>query len=152
MVALSLQSTTNPLLLVRESPTLASTGGMTLTSNGSGTGGTFTSFFDVFFEISPNGGASWTPQPDFSLTGGSLWSTAPGNILLVPGLVGNQADNLHTNKGAGQFDFYLVGSVTEAQPEVAVHTVIPTPAPEPSTWILLATGLGLLGFIYRRNA
>src|SRR5215510_16421675 len=62
MVALSLQSTINPLVLVRESPTLTSAGTMTMTSNGSGTGGTFSSFFDVFFEISTNGGLTWTPQ------------------------------------------------------------------------------------------
>jgi hypothetical protein len=153
MVALSLQSTTNPLLLVRESPTIQSQGTMTLTSNGSGTGGTFTSFFDVFFELSPDGGINWSPQPDLTLTGGSTpWSTIPGNILLVPGLVGNQADNLHTNKVAGQADFYIVGSVTEQHPEVGVHTAIPTPVPEPSTWVLLAIGFGLLGLARRMKA
>src|SRR5262249_21438813 len=117
MVALSLQSTTNPLVLVRESPTLASAGQMTLTSNGSGTGGTFSSFFDIFFEISTNGGITWTPQPDLTLTGSASWSTIPtSNTLLVPGVVGSQTANLHTNKGPGQFDFYLVGSVTEQHP------------------------------------
>ena len=49
MVALSLISTVNPLVRVRESPTLASTGLMTIASDGSGMGGTFGSFFDVFF-------------------------------------------------------------------------------------------------------
>ena len=52
MVALSLVSVFNPTILVRESPTLQSSGQMTMESDGSGAGGTFNSFFDIFFEIS----------------------------------------------------------------------------------------------------
>ena len=146
MVALSLQSTTNPLLLVRESPTLSSKGEMMLTSNGSGTGGTFTSsFFDVFFELSTNGGATWIPQqPGLPLTGGSTWSTIPSGIL-VTGPVGDQAANFHTGKAAGQFDFYP-GSIIEEHPEgasAAMHSAM-VATPEPGTWLLVATALGLL--------
>lgn len=62
MLALSLVSTVNPSVRVRESPTLASVGSMTLTSDGSGGAGTFDSFFDIFTELSFDDGASWVPQ------------------------------------------------------------------------------------------
>lgn len=62
MVALSLVSTVNPMVLIRESLALASAGQMTLISDGSGGGGTFDSFFDVFVDISLDGGTSWQPQ------------------------------------------------------------------------------------------
>jgi len=154
MIALSLQSTINPLLLVRESPTLASNGHLDLTSDGSGTGGTFTSFFDVFFEISVNGGATWTPQPSLTLTtcsgSSSSWSTAPtASTLLVPGPVGSQAANFHTGKAPGEADFYI-SSVCEEHPGAGVHSAIPTAVPEPGTAVLLLPGLGLLGVLRRR--
>jgi len=89
MVALSLVSAVNSSFQIRESPTLASAGSMTITSNGSGTGGTFTSFFDVFFEISTNGGATWAPQGDLIVNfTNSAWTTIPNpNVLVVPGLI-----------------------------------------------------------------
>lgn len=48
-------------ILLRESPTLASTGQSTVTS---GSGGTYRidSFFDVFTELSLDGGNTWLPQ------------------------------------------------------------------------------------------
>src|SRR4029077_4306857 len=50
---------TGPGFLLRESPTLPSTGQTTITD----TGGQFhiNSFFDIFTEISLDGGATWTP-------------------------------------------------------------------------------------------
>ena len=160
LVALSLVSTVNPLFQIRESPTIASAGTMKITSDGSGTGGTFDSFFDVFFEISTNGGATWTPQPDLPLTSsGTPWTTIP-NGLLVSGTVGDQAANLHTNKAnctslvgdPNCVDFYLLTLVTEQEGGVAIHTAIPTPsAPEPGSLALLAAGLALMGWGKRRN-
>ena len=112
LVALSLVSTANPLVRVRESPTLVSAGGMTMTSNGSGTGGTFASFFDVFFEISGDGGASWAAQGPLNLTSsGAHWTTiepVDPLFLFVDGPVGDQNANRHNGKGIGQFDFYVV--------------------------------------------
>ena len=111
LVALSLISTVNPMVRVRESPTLASAGGMTMTSDG-GTGGTFASFFDVFFEISLDGGASWAPQGPLTLTSsGAHWTTiepVDPLFLFVDGPVGDPNANRHSGKGPGQFDFYVV--------------------------------------------
>jgi hypothetical protein len=50
-----------PGMMIRESPTLASTGQTTITDLG---GGQFRidSFFDVFTELSLDGGQSWSPS------------------------------------------------------------------------------------------
>ena len=86
MVALSLISVVNPMVRLRESPTLQSTGMMTMTSDGSGTGGTFASFFDVFVELSLDGGLNFAPVPQLQLqSSGTQWTTLEQG-LLVPGL------------------------------------------------------------------
>ena len=56
-----------PGVMIRESPTLASTGQTMLTDQG---GGNFRidSFFDVFTELSLDGGQSWTPSNGSSHT------------------------------------------------------------------------------------
>lgn len=50
-----------PGTLLRESPALASTGEVTITDLGGGTWD-IESFFDVFTELSPDGGATWAPD------------------------------------------------------------------------------------------
>jgi len=62
ILQLQLSGATLPLgAMIRESPTLASVGQTTIESLG---GGNFRidSFFDVFFELSLNGGISWVPE------------------------------------------------------------------------------------------
>ena len=61
--------------MIRESPTLASTGQTTITALG---GGNFQidSFFDVFTELSLDGGQTWIPD-----------SNGPGHMTLVGGAV-----------------------------------------------------------------
>ena len=171
MVALSLISTVNPMVRLRESPTLASTGGMTMTSDGSGTGGTFASFFDVFFELSFDGGFSWAAQGPLSLTSsGAHWTTiepVDPIFLFVDGPVGDQNANRHSGKGIGQFDFYVVDAaggvgtnigpggtggdcifVTHGHPQGFLHCTAPA-IPEPGSLALAGlalaamTGLGL---------
>ncbi len=161
MVALQLVSTVDPMVRVRESPSVQSIGTMTIASDGSGNGGSFDSFFDIFVEISFDGGGTWSPQPMFTLTqAGGIWSTIEQG-LLVDGLTGSQTANRHTDKGTncqagtGQpcVDFYVVGSVTEQHPGVGVHTAIPTPQiPEPSSVALAALALLVLTGVGRRKA
>ena len=52
-------------VMIRESPTLQSTGQITVKPNGSGYA--INSFFDVFTEISVDGGGSWSPDPNETL-------------------------------------------------------------------------------------
>ena len=71
--------------MLRESPTLASTGQTTISDAG---GGLFQidSFFDVFTELSVDGGASWIPASGSShmvLQGQSVGAPEPGSLLLL---------------------------------------------------------------------
>ncbi len=174
MVALSLVSTVNPLVVLRETPgsvaAVSRSGGtMTMTSNGLGTGGTFvSSFFDVFFELSIDGGMTFGPSANAGplVAGATPWTTnepLPPE-LLVFGLVGNPNANQHTNKNCptgsstDTCDFYLLGNVQEIHPGVGVHSAVPAEgvrtaaAPEPATLALLGASLGLLAFLRRRRA
>jgi len=60
LLALDLTGSFPAGMMLRESPTLASPGHMQQTDLGSGTYHV-TSFFDVFFELSLDGGQSWSP-------------------------------------------------------------------------------------------
>ena len=71
MLQLDIAGGTQPAgVMIRESPTLASTGETTITDIG---GGLFQihSFFDVFTELSLDGGSTWTP------------GAQPGHVVLV---------------------------------------------------------------------
>ncbi len=149
LVALSL---TGGGALIRESPTIASGGSMTLFSDGSGTGGTFNSFFDVFFEISLDNGSTYTPAPNppKRLTStGSAWSIVPSGPLLV-GLVGDIDANFHSNKGVNNDFFVGPAPVMHTNPDGSMHTVQRlTQIPEPSVAGLV--GLALVGLAMSRR-
>ncbi len=73
MLSMSLSGTLGMIqVLVRESPTLASTGSTRITDLGAGLY-QIDSFFDVFTELSLDGGASWIPS-----------STGPAHVTLEP--------------------------------------------------------------------
>lgn len=174
LVALSLVSPANPMVLVRESPTLISSGEMTITSDGGGTGGTFASFFDIFFELSNDGGANWLPQGPLKLiSSGAHWTTiepVDPLFLFVDGPVGDQNANRHNGKGNGQFDFYVVDAaggvgthigpggtgglctfIGHDHPQVLAHCTAPARIPEPGSLALLGLGLAALVGLSRRG-
>ncbi len=164
VVALSLFSVANPMMMFRESPSVASVGQMTITSDGSGTGGTFSSFFDVFVELSLDGGLTFNPLTDLVLrSSGTSWTTLESG-LLIDGLVGDQAANRHVNKGQCStplcVDFYLgsgPGSLTvlaensdtgnEAHLAMAAHSTVP----EPLSVSLVALALIALASVRRKQ-
>ena len=167
MVALSLISTVNPMVRLRETPgsvvgASLSGGSMTITSDGLGSGGTFTSsFFDVFFDLSNDGGISWAPQGSLPLSSTvTPWTTVPQG-LLIHGMRNDQSANRHDIPGGPAcpvgmscVDFF-VPLVTEQHPGAGVHTARPAqplPIPEPGGLALVGTALAALGLMNRFGA
>jgi hypothetical protein len=60
--------------MLRESPTLPSRGRMTIASGGGGGGYTISSFFDIFTEVSVDGGATWNPAAQSGMV---VWTCPP---------------------------------------------------------------------------
>lgn len=114
----------------------ASTGEMDITINGP-TGGTFDSFFDVYFDIRL--GSELGPiavSDSLRLVSDDVpWSpTAPSGALIIPGV------NDQTNP------FWPTGAFQEIKPGVATHVVSSTIVPLPpaawgGAWLLALTGL-----------
>jgi hypothetical protein len=121
--------------------------------------GSFSSFFDVFFDIrsgSLNGVIA--QSGDLTLTNsGASWDANPApSAFLVPGLKGDVTANLHTNKiqnaDIHDMDFFPIGVVTQAfrgQGVLVVQTTQNTP--EPGTMTLIAGGLLVLLRVRRRS-
>ena len=133
----------------------ASIGGMTITlfALDDGTAafpeGTFSSFFDVFFDIRRSslvGPIVFSSDLVYSNSGATWDANSPPGAVIVTGLVGNQNADLHTNKAAGQMDFFPVGIFFYMAPNGAVLTLheasaTPSTVPEPASLTLLGTGL-----------
>jgi len=129
---------------------LASGGTVDIAENQAGTGGTFQSFFDVWFDVRAgglNGDIVMSGTKHF--TGSGIWShDAPAGALEIPG-VNYLLDGADTAQ-----DFWPVG-LTIHDAGDGTHGV--TPVPEPSTVIggallLLPFGASTLRLLRRRTA
>jgi hypothetical protein len=131
-------------------------GQFNISENSTGKGGTYTSFFDVFYEadFTPVGkGPGFSLFGDLSLSnGGADWQNRPSipDPTLVLGLVGDQNANLHTNLGPGQMDFFLSGTLAECGSNGCLVTG-PASTPEPGTLLQLGTGFVSLSSMIRKR-
>jgi hypothetical protein len=121
--------------------------------------GTFSSFFDVFFDIRKGSlGGPIVFSSDLVLTNSSSpWDATPtpGTVILTAP-VGSQNANLHTGKAVGQMDFFPLGPFSETHPNGAVHAVQgangnTSQIPEPGTSLLIGAGLLGLAALWKRK-
>lgn len=68
-------------VMVRESPTRASVGSSAITPID--TGYRIDSFFDVFTELSVDGGQTWNPTVQLSVDYGQTWTSGPSALMVV---------------------------------------------------------------------
>jgi hypothetical protein len=126
----------------------ASTGQMTITFDNPN-GGTFDSFFDVFFDIRLNDLSGPIVLSDvLSLTSNDVpWNRTPDPLAVqILGV------NRYLNGADAQEDFWPVTPFTEQHPQGAAHVVQTASIPEPSSLLLVGVGsLISLGWRLRRR-
>ena len=115
--------------------------------------GTFSSFFDVFFDI--HVGSLTGPivdSADLTLTSsGNQWDANPmPGTFLVPGPVGDGTANWHTGKGPDQMDFFPLGEIKETHPDGSQHLARVATVPEPGGIVLMLSGFGVVALSIRR--
>lgn len=125
--------------------------------------GTFTSFFDVFFDIrlgSLSGPIALSMDLPLSTSSPVPWDANPSppptpGDLIVSGLKGDVTVNFHTNKiqnvDINDMDFFPVGVFQETEPNGAIHAVTVTPTPEPGTLGLIGGAILLFSRFRRRR-
>jgi len=97
--------------------------------------GTFSSFFDVFFDIrkgSLNGPIALSSELTLTSAGNAWTHVAPTGAILIDGVNNNLNGTNNLN------DFWPVGTIQEMHPGVGVHAVRAVPEP-------CAIGLSLMG-------
>lgn len=100
-------------------------------SGSSATGGTFTSFFDVFFDICiPNSGCVFGGQKHFEASGTWLPTPPPGSV----------------NPNGDFFPNVTLHTAPGAQHEVATASI-----PETTTWTMMLIGFGSMGYLACRR-
>lgn len=111
--------------------------------------GTFSSFFDVFFDIRKGClSCGIVFSSDLILTSNnSAWESVPS-----PGAVEISGVNRYLSGTSGDRsqDFWPI-FISEEHPSGARHTVIGAVVPEPGTYALLIGGFGLVGAFLRRG-
>jgi hypothetical protein len=129
-----------------------------ITIGGTKAGGTFSSFFDVFFDVctAPGsngvgcGGGALIASGNLQLSNaGANWTSTPSGVI-VSGPVGDQSANLHTGLGANEADFWPAPIIESHPGGFGAHVVSPA-VPEPSTWIMMLLGFAGLGFASHRR-
>jgi len=136
-------------------PNLPSPGEMTINHEFADNGtpdpeGTFTSTLNVNFLadfVSTMGGPGFQVTDSLTLQTSTpaSWSHEPApGALLVTGPPGDLRANNHVPPRQGFGDFFIVGIVMEEHPGAGVHQAEQTTIPEPGTYVLLMSGLGLM--------
>jgi hypothetical protein len=125
-----------------------SQGQMGITFSGAGNGGTFDSFFDVFYDLrvgSLTGPIIYSDH--LTLTGDdNAWNRqAPPGAIVINGVNNNL--NGFNNSG----DFWPIPPVVEQHPTLGAHVVTPAAIPEVSAFLCggLALGLAAVGRSWR---
>jgi hypothetical protein len=165
LVSLSLQSV-SPVVIggntfditIGLDGTAPSLGQMDITLDDESTpSGSFTSFFDIFFEITLVDATTQSVFQTFNglsplrvESTGNWTSVAPLDYVAITGTPGDTMANTHDPLTPGYFDFYVDGLVFTAPPDSsAQHAARTSVIPEPGTATILC--LGALGMgIYRR--
>jgi len=125
-----------------------STGTLTLSWDGTGLAGTFSSTLDVFFDIhfgALNGPVVYSSNLVLSQSGASWSDLPPAGAVLINGA--NQF--LSGTPGDPTQDFWP-GMIAETQPGGDEHVVTPG-TPEPSTAVLLGLGVAAIAVKRRRS-